>query len=399
MPTLNNYTVSDAVFSVVEGNTIYGTQQTATLTIIPNTGFTVDYQDFSIVAGTLPSEVDSVVFQQDGNNVLCIATFNSTVVMPSENLINVFADKIELMTGQGGITAKNIEVMAKRLLPESMLQEDPESFEIFCNTAYTICRRTLDEHELEYLLNGALLNINDDELKNNKDFKNDLRDNIYLIFQKRFAVPSMEYAKKLKGEADKFQEMGVAQTGMPIIFKKLDEQLVKSQIQSLVVAIILILIMLTVLLKSLAGGLISIVPIVMTITANFGIMAYVGVPLDDATMMIGSIAMGIGIDYTIHFISRLRMEIKRGNEIYDALRTTIGTAGRAILINAFSVASGFLVLLMSNTLPLQRFGWLTATTMFISAFSAITVLPALIILIKPSFVIKMNNIENNGSKS
>jgi hypothetical protein len=86
MPTLNNYTVSDAVFSVIEGSSIYGTQQTATLTITPNTGFTVDYQDFSVIPGTLPSEINSVIFQQSGANVLCIATFNQTAIMPSENV-------------------------------------------------------------------------------------------------------------------------------------------------------------------------------------------------------------------------------------------------------------------------------------------------------------------------
>ncbi|MFQ6040677.1 MAG: MMPL family transporter [Candidatus Poribacteria bacterium] len=76
----------------------------------------------------------------------------------------------------------------------------------------------------------------------------------------------------------------------------------------------------------------------------------------------------------------------QGDFYRAALEKTLETAGVAIVINALSVMMGFLVLLMSSLVPLQRFGWLTALTMFTSALGSITVLPALILLTKARFV-------------
>jgi hypothetical protein len=89
MPTLNNYTISDAVFSVVEGSNIYDTQQTATLVISPNTGYTVDADDF-YRSGAMPNFVDDYEFVQVGNNVHLVLTLVDGFTMPSNNIIGEF---------------------------------------------------------------------------------------------------------------------------------------------------------------------------------------------------------------------------------------------------------------------------------------------------------------------
>lgn len=119
-------------------------------------------------------------------------------------------------------------------------------------------------------------------------------------------------------------------------------------------------------------------------------MSYLGIPLDTATMMIASIAIGIGIDYTIHFTSRFKGEFAKQADRRAALKKTLETTGVAIVVNALSVMMGFLVLMMSSLVPLQRFGWLTALTMFTSALGSITVLPALILLTKARFISNKN---------
>ena len=89
MPTLNNYTISDAVFPVVEGSNIYNTQQTATLVISPNQGYTVNSANFSS-PGPLPSFLESYEFVQDGDNVNLVLTILDGATMPSSNIIGEF---------------------------------------------------------------------------------------------------------------------------------------------------------------------------------------------------------------------------------------------------------------------------------------------------------------------
>lgn len=175
---------------------------------------------------------------------------------------------------------------------------------------------------------------------------------------------------------------GYALTGSPVIYDRLDKSLVKSQFQSLVIAILLVLICLAFMLKSFGGGLIGLAPIFLTLLLIFGFMGYAKIPLDVATVLVGSISIGIGIDYSIHFLNRYQKELARGKDKPAALHQTLSTAGRAILINVFAVTGGFLVLLFANLIPLQRFGMLVAITMVGSGLSTLSLLPALILISK-----------------
>ena len=173
---------------------------------------------------------------------------------------------------------------------------------------------------------------------------------------------------------------------MPIIYNDLDKNIMESQALSLSIAILLVFLLLAFRLKSLIGGLISITPIVLTILINFTIMAIFDIPLDVITVLIGSVAVGIGIDYTIHFIVRFRVEHARGKTELEALDKTLETTGKAIVINALSVMMGFLVLVLGNIVPMQRFGYLIALTMIISATASITILPALLLVTRAGFI-------------
>jgi predicted RND superfamily exporter protein len=152
------------------------------------------------------------------------------------------------------------------------------------------------------------------------------------------------------------------------------------------VAYVLVFFLLSFRFRSLTGGLISLAPITATILFNFILMAILNVPLDAVTVLIGSVAVGIGIDYTIHFLTRFQREFEGDRSPQEALHITLQTAGRAILINAASVMTGFLVLVFGNIVPMQRFGYLIAVTMVTSALGAITLLPALILVTRARFV-------------
>lgn len=171
-------------------------------------------------------------------------------------------------------------------------------------------------------------------------------------------------------------------TGQPVILTHLDDSILQSQIYSLIIALTLVFICLVWLLHSFRGGLIGITPIILTLIVIMGVMGFGKIPLDIATVLVAGIAIGSGIDYSIHFISRYRREFQEGNSIRETLRATLDTTGQAIIFNVITVTSGFLVLLPANLVPLQRFAVLVALTTVGAGLGAITVLPTFIQVVK-----------------
>jgi hypothetical protein len=140
------------------------------------------------------------------------------------------------------------------------------------------------------------------------------------------------------------------------------------------------------LLHSFTGALIGLVPIVFTLFVVFGLMGFTGIPLDIATVLTGGITIGVGIDYSIHFVNRFREEFKKDKTELEALDKTLETTGKAILINVMAIMLGFLVLVFGNLVPLQRGGILMAISMISSGFAAIILLPAIILMTKAGFI-------------
>lgn len=172
----------------------------------------------------------------------------------------------------------------------------------------------------------------------------------------------------------------VVLTGMPVLEQEMTNLLVKGQLQSLAVAVLFVLILMVIVTRSFIYGTFCIIPIVLTVILNFGVMSWLKVPLDLVTAMIACVAIGIGIDYSIHFLNRYKVEKRDGKIIEEAIKVATITTGQAILCNAIAVGLGFLVLVFSSFPPLGRFGWLIALTMLFSSCGALVVLPSLLIL-------------------
>ncbi|MCK8825388.1 efflux RND transporter permease subunit [Fuchsiella alkaliacetigena] len=175
------------------------------------------------------------------------------------------------------------------------------------------------------------------------------------------------------------EDYQITVTGIPVLTNTLTDMIINSQIRSLISSLILAFIITSILLKSPLKGFACSFPIAVTILFNFGLMGWTAVSLDVATSMIASIAVGIGVDYGIHFYTRYLEEREEGAELGPALEVAIHTVGRANYFNATAVTAGFLVLLLSSFPPLRTFGLLTSVTMIVSFIGAMVVLPALII--------------------
>lgn len=182
----------------------------------------------------------------------------------------------------------------------------------------------------------------------------------------------------LSHEFGKDQSIAVSLTGMPKVIYRVMDQFARSQILSLATSSVLVAIIVALIMKSVLYGLLSILPLVITIAINFGFMGAGNIPLDAVTSMIAGIAIGIGVDYSIHYITTYLKEAKtEKNSQNIALRSGL-KSGNGIFLNALTLFLGFMVLLVSNFRAIKLFGFLTALTMLISSFSALTLLPSIL---------------------
>ncbi|MBU0763894.1 MAG: MMPL family transporter [Bacteroidetes bacterium] len=206
------------------------------------------------------------------------------------------------------------------------------------------------------------------------------------IIQSKFASIETEEIESFTDKMNRFAEENsnekctVKFTGIPPLYVKLNNSLVKSQYSSLIIAIIMVLFIVAVIMRSFPKGVYATIPIIATIIVLLGFMGFTGIALDIATVLVGSIALGIGIDYSIHLISGFNTHLKEYGNVEKAIEKTILTKGKAIIINVISVAAGFLVLIFAQILPIQNFGLLIAISMFGSGLGALTLLPAILIL-------------------
>ncbi len=173
--------------------------------------------------------------------------------------------------------------------------------------------------------------------------------------------------------------------GFGLIFSDLARLIINGQFLSLTMATIAVSILLMLLFRSIAAGFFSAIPLVFSMMVLFGLMGIFSIELNVATAMLSSIMIGVGIDYTIHFLWRYREE-RRHHDAATAIRTTLTTTGRGIIFNALSVVVGFTMLLFSNFMPIKFFGFLVVVSISACLFGAMILVPALCLVIKPKFL-------------
>ena len=169
---------------------------------------------------------------------------------------------------------------------------------------------------------------------------------------------------------------------------ELADIVVKGQMKSLIFAMVVIFILLSIVFRSAKAGLLSSLPLTVAIVLLFGLMGIFGIAIDIATALLSSIMIGVGVDYTIHLLWRFKEERGRGLEYHEAMKTTIYTSGRGIVINAISVIVGFLPLTLSGFTPLKFFGALIVISIGACLVCSLLMVPAIVILFKPKFLEK-----------
>lgn len=151
------------------------------------------------------------------------------------------------------------------------------------------------------------------------------------------------------------------------------------QIKSLVLSLFIVIILLSLMFKKISAGLIGAVPITITAIISFGVMGLLDIPLSTTTALLSSIAIGIGIDYAVHFIERYKIYATETKDKQLTGRMTMQHSGRAIVFNALVVIAGFLVLLASVFPPNRALGALVSLNMFTSFVGTVTIMYLLLV--------------------
>lgn len=174
-------------------------------------------------------------------------------------------------------------------------------------------------------------------------------------------------------------------TGKGELESVMTDMVVSSQIQSLAFSLLCVFVVIAFSFRSGWAGLLGAVPLAFTIFLNYMTMGFAKINLDLVTSIIASVAVGIGIDYTIHFLETYRAERAKTTDVHAAARRTFASSGVGILTNALAVGLGFLVLCLSKFAVLRYIGILIAIVMFTSSMLAMTILPGFLTNYDPKF--------------
>ena len=172
-------------------------------------------------------------------------------------------------------------------------------------------------------------------------------------------------------------------SGVLILFNNLLQSLFKSQILTLGLVIIGIFLMFIILFKNIKLSLIGVIPNFIAAFFILGIIGHIGIPLDMMTITIAAITIGIAVDNSIHYIYRFKEEFSKIKDYNKTLKVCHSTVGVAILNTSITIVFGFSILVLSKFIPTIYFGIFTGLAMLLAMILVLTLLPALILVIKP----------------
>jgi predicted RND superfamily exporter protein len=174
-------------------------------------------------------------------------------------------------------------------------------------------------------------------------------------------------------------EFTVSVAGVPLEIMAVNDDLVASQLVSMGVGVLLVILTVAGAFRSLTLGLLSIVPTSLPVIGIFGLMGWAGIGLSIGTVMIAPLAIGVGVDYAVHFLSRYGAARRDGEDDEVAVRGVLASKGRAALLSTVVLCVAFGLQVLSAFKPIAYFGWLSVAAILIAFAANFVLLPALII--------------------
>ena len=189
---------------------------------------------------------------------------------------------------------------------------------------------------------------------------------------------------KLKNDLGKICEedgnITVEVWGEIMLLSKISKYLINDQIKNIISTVVFVFIAALILFRSPYFSFFCLIPLSFGVITNFTIMSVFKIPLDAATIMIAAIAIGVGIDDSIHFILNYKALLKKGLMTKEAISKTLEITSRPILFTSIALTLGFIVFFLSSFKPIFYFGLLIAISMVTCTFSTMFVLPSFLII-------------------
>ena len=190
-----------------------------------------------------------------------------------------------------------------------------------------------------------------------------------------------------------FNEPGLKATlsGRAMITYEWVDAVGSSHFNSVLVSLTLVFMMAAVVFRSLVAGLVSLAPVAISILFVYAVMVLFNINIGIGTSMFASVAIGLGVDFAIHTIDRIRYLYRDGASADEVMMSLFPSTGRALVFNLLAIACGFGVLTSSEVVPLMRFGGIVALSVGTAFIFSLTFLPALILVLKPRFIYDQKN--------
>lgn len=282
-----------------------------------------------------------------------------------------FEAELELLPNVGGVTSLASVI---RIISRSLNDSTDELYDRIPDE-----RETIAQYIEFYSMSG-----DPDDFEKLVDF-----DYTKAILTVQFNAKDMRQLKQTEMQIQKLVDSSpycTIKAGQCLVEKELAQSIARGQVYSLIFAMLAIVILLWIIFRSLPAGLLGAIPLGVTLISNFGLMGWFGLELDIGNSLLSSIAIGIGVDYTIHLFWRLKYELSLGKEYTDAIRNTLKTTGRGIAINAVSVMIGFAVLFLSGLVILKTFAFLIIFSLLLCLLCALILVPAICMVARPKFL-------------
>ena len=192
-----------------------------------------------------------------------------------------------------------------------------------------------------------------------------------------------------------FPDLDIVVTGSIPLYMRTQGAIANTQYSSFALALVVISIIMILTLGSIQAGLISIIPNILPALFTFGLMGLLNIPLDADTLLIAPVIMGIAVDDTIHFMTHYRLELDKTRDREEALKSTLMEVGQAVMITTMVLGLGFAILSFSDYLGTAKMGFFGGLAIFVALLCDLFLLPALLLIFKPSFGIKDIDTEFN----
>lgn len=170
-----------------------------------------------------------------------------------------------------------------------------------------------------------------------------------------------------------------AVSGMPVVFSDISNSIKPDLVSSILLAIVLVFISMALVFKSPALGFIGSIPVTITLILELAILSILHIPMNVMNMLVSSVAIGVGVDFTIHIMHRFKEEwIQHKKTPAQAISVTLRSTGKALFSAAITTIGAFAIIGFSSSPMLVSFGWLSVLVITLSLIMSMTILPVIL---------------------